>query len=64
MDVRIGEIEATIVDTEPPGSDDSFVERVVRRVLAELEQRERSQLRRARDCLIASPDAQDMERYG
>ena len=64
MDVRIGEIDATIVDTEPGAAGDPSIERIVRRVMALIEVRERSERRSKQDRAIASPDDQDIERYG
>jgi len=64
MDVRIGEIEATIVDSGDDGAGDASVDRVARRVMALLEQRRRAELHSRRDRAIGSPDAGDIERYG
>ena len=64
MDVRIGEIEATVVDSGEDGTTDASVERIARRVMALIDRRERTQRRAARDRAIASPDARDVERYG
>lgn len=63
MDVRIGEIDATIVDSGGEESDAS-VDRVAQRVMALLERRRRDEHRVRRDSLIASPDVDDVERYG
>lgn len=64
MDVRIGEIEATIVDTDAGALDDRSIERIARRVMAMIDQRDRSEQRSRRDRAIASPDGADLERYG
>lgn len=64
MDVRIGEIEATIVDSGDDGAGEASVERIARRVMALIDQRDRTRRHAARDRAIASPDAQDVERYG
>ncbi len=64
MDVRIGEIEATIVDSEAGSLGDAAVERIVRRVMSLIEVRERAERRSRQDRTIASPDDADIERYG
>jgi len=64
MDVRIGEIEATIVDSETGAAGDASIERIVRRVMALIEARERAERRSQQDRTIASPDSEDIERYG
>lgn len=64
MDVRIGSIDATVVDSGPSTADDAQVERIARRVLAMLEQRKRSEERSKKDRKIESPDDEDIEGYG
>jgi hypothetical protein len=64
MDVRIGEISATIVDRESGAIDDVTIERIARRVVAMIEHQERAKKHRAIDRRIASPDAGDVEQYG
>lgn len=64
MDVRIGQIDATVVDTEGDAMNDASIEKIARRVLALIALRERSEARARHDRTIASPDNDDMERYG
>jgi hypothetical protein len=66
MDVRIGHMEATIVDTEGDAGavGEASIERIARRVLAMLERRRRAEQNGLRDRKISSPDAGDVERYG
>jgi hypothetical protein len=64
MDVRIGSIDATVVDSAPSAADDAQVERIARRVLAMMEQRKRSDERSKKDRKIGSPDDEDIEGYG
>jgi hypothetical protein len=64
MDVRIGSIDATVVDSGPTAGDSAQVERIARRVLAMIDQRERSKERAKKDRDISSPDDQDVEDYG
>ncbi|HTV73861.1 MAG TPA: hypothetical protein VME66_09170 [Candidatus Acidoferrales bacterium] len=64
MDVRIGSIDATIVDSGSGGADDAHIERVARRVIAMIEQRRRSEERARKDRAVASPDHADVEEYG
>jgi hypothetical protein len=63
MDVRIGSLEATVVDSGR-GTDDAQVERIARRVLALVERRLHEGERARSDRKIASPDGGDVERYG
>ena len=63
MDVRIGSLDATVVDSGR-GTDDAQVERIARRVLAIVERRLREAERARSDRKIASPDTGDVERYG
>ena len=63
MDVRIGTLDATVVDSGR-GTDDAQTERVARRVLAIVERRLREAERARSDRKIASPDSNDVERYG
>jgi hypothetical protein len=64
MDVRIGEIEATIVDTGGEGAPGASHDQVAKRVMAIIDRRNRDEQRSRRDRAISSPDAQDVERYG
>lgn len=63
MDVRIGSLQATVVDSGR-GTDDAQVERITRRVLAVIERRLHEAERARTDRKIASPDSGDVERYG
>lgn len=63
MDVRIGSLDATVVDSGR-GTDDAQVERIARHVLAIVERRLREAERARSDRKIASPDTGDVERYG
>jgi hypothetical protein len=62
MDVRIGELEATIVDSD--GAGDLSLDRIAQRVMALIEQRQREERNLRSDRRIASPDGEDQERYG
>jgi hypothetical protein len=64
MDVRIGSIDATVVDSGPAAGDQAQVDRIARRVLAMLDQRKRSEERAKKDRNISSPDNDDIEGYG
>jgi hypothetical protein len=64
MDVRIGSIESTVVDSGPGAADKAQIERIARRVLAMIDERERRKERAKKDCKIASPDDEDIEDYG
>lgn len=64
MDVRIGEINATIVDSESGSIDAAALERIARRVVALIEQRDRTERNATIDRRIASPDPHDVEQYG
>jgi hypothetical protein len=66
MDVRIGSIDTTVVDSGAPagGADRAQVERIARRVLAMIDQRERSNERAKKDRDVSSPDQDDVEDYG
>ena len=64
MDVRIGSIDATIVDSGPGTVDTALVERVAKRVLAMLEARQRAADRAKKDRDVRSPDDADVEDYG
>jgi hypothetical protein len=64
MDVRIDSLEATVIDTEGDALSDALLERIARRVLELIERKQRADLRSQQDCLIASPDSDDEERYG
>jgi hypothetical protein len=67
MDVRIGSIDATVVDTAPAagaGGGDAQIERIARRVLAMIDARRRSDERAKRDRNVSSPDGTDIEDYG
>lgn len=62
MDVRIGELEATIVDSD--GAGDLSLDRIAQRVMALIERRQREERNLRTDRRIASPDGEDQERYG
>jgi hypothetical protein len=64
MDVRIGSIDATVVDSGATAADSAQIERIVRRVLAVIRQRELSEKRRKDDRKISSPDDDDVTAYG
>lgn len=67
MDVRIGSIDTTIVDSTPAGAgpvDDANLDRIARRVMAMIERRQRFNERSRSDRDISSPDAGDVEDYG
>jgi hypothetical protein len=64
MDVRIGAIDATVVDTGSNGVDESQIERIARRVFAMIKQRELNDQRRKDDISVSSPDDQDIQDYG
>ena len=64
MDVRIGEIDATIIDTEASSMDAASLERLVKRVMAAIDARDRAAKRAQQDRAISSPDDNDIEAYG
>ncbi len=64
MDVRIGSIDATVVDSGPATADDAQVERIARRVMAMIDRRRTSEERSKSDRKIGSPDDKDVEDYG
>jgi len=64
MDVRIGSIDATVVDSGSSGEDSAQTERIARRVLAMLDARRRSEERAKKDRSVSSPDESDIEGYG
>jgi hypothetical protein len=64
VDVHIGEITAEVDATGDGGVDEAGFERIVRRVMALIERRERAEARSKRDCAIESADFGDLERYG
>ena len=64
MDVHIGELTTEIDVTGRDGLDDAALQRIVRAVLAFIEAREAAKRRAARDRAIASPDRDDLEKYG
>jgi len=64
MDVRIGSIDATIVDSGSSGMDGAQLERIVKQVVAILDARRRSEERAKKDRSVASPDDDDVEDYG
>ena len=64
MDVRIGQLDATVVDAGASPGDNAQIERIARRVLAMIDERERSDRRAKKDRDIGSPDDQDVEDYG
>jgi hypothetical protein len=64
MDVRIGSIETTVVDSGQHPGDEALVQRIVTRVLAMLEQKKRHEERAKKDRAIESPDPSDIEDYG
>lgn len=64
MDVRIGSIDATIVDSGSSTEDKALVERIARRVIAIIGERQRSTERAKKDRSLESPDDNDVEDYG
>jgi hypothetical protein len=64
MDVRIGTIEATIVDTGAGDDGDAQTERIARRVFALVERRRIFDERSTSDRDVSSPDGDDIESYG
>lgn len=64
MDVRIGSLDTTVVDSGPSAGDSAQIDRIARRVLAMIDQRDRSNERAKKDRHIGSPDDDDIEGYG
>jgi hypothetical protein len=64
MDVRIGSIDATVVDSGSGATDSAQIERIARRVLAMIRQNEMREQRGKEDRQVSSPDDQDIEDYG
>jgi hypothetical protein len=64
MDVRIGAMDTTVVDSGPAASDRANDERIARRVLAMIDARKRSEQRARKDRAVDSPDDSDIEAYG
>ncbi|HXP93474.1 MAG TPA: hypothetical protein VN905_08370 [Candidatus Binatia bacterium] len=65
MDVHIGEVEAVVHDTAPPGEgDEPQIERIARRVIAILDDRSRRAQYAREDRAIHSGAVAEKERYG
>jgi hypothetical protein len=64
MDVRIGSIDATIVDSGANMGDSAQIEQIAKRVYAMIKKRELSEERRKDDVKVSAPDDDDIEDYG